>query len=91
MSRPSSDSPKMWSQPTLPARGTRKSSSGYAMLALSSLLVLSGCAANQCKPGPVVPPGADLMQEPPAEGYFRKLLDRILDPNYTGQPTAPTN
>lgn len=91
MNKPSSASPKMWSQPTPPARGTRLSSSGSVTLALLSLLALSGCAANQCKPGPVVPPGPDLMQEPPPEGWFRKSLDRILDPSYTGRPTAPTN
>lgn len=72
--------------------GSSRSSNAFVLLALLSLLALSGCAATPpCQPGPVVPPGPDLMKAPPPEGWFRKNLDRILAPTYTGQPTAPTN
>ena len=84
-------SPPTSQRPRLPVLGISRSSNGYALLALLSLLALSGCAATPPQCQPVVPPGPDLMKAPPPEGYFRKHLDRILDPSYTGTPTAPTN
>lgn len=92
MSRVSTSSSPTCRQPMLPVLGFSRNSSGYALLALLSLLALSGCAATpQCRQQEVVPPGPDLMKPPPKEGYFRRHLDRILDPSYTGTPTSPTN
>ena len=71
--------------------GTRRSSNASVMLALSCLLVLSACAATPPQCQPVVPPNPDLMKAPPTEGYFRKHLDQILAPSYTGPLISPTN
>lgn len=75
-----------------PARGSKRNSPGYVLLALSVPLLLSACAGTPPRPECWHPlPNPDLMQEPPPEGYFRQNLDRILDPSFTGQPTEPTS